>query len=209
MTFIVCLNGPPRSGKDTVANALAESIDKEMIPVLRGQLSLPIRHAAFAILGEPYSEERYEELKDKQLELLWPRKTRTPIGFKLGHYMKDGPLTLRELVILIADSWCRDTFGFEFWAKQFIHRTPMLRDHMPGLVILSDGGFDPERIYLTSQVGEDNFLLVKLEREGTDWQLDSRGPMEGTNQIIVVNDGTVEEAVQHIVSGMTRQGWSL
>jgi len=206
-TKMVIFNGPPRSGKDTLANLLADMWQSDL-PTLRIRLSLPIRKAAFAIIGEEYTEERYEELKDQPIPILYLNNVITNVGFKLTHHRDDGPLTLRELVITIADSWCRFTFGMEFWALSAIKATPLLAAKNPGLVIGSDGGFQPELDCLQSHVGEDNFLLVKVAREGTDWSLDSRGYISATQEFFLNNDSTPEEAVGHVISHMIRLGWT-
>src|SRR3546814_1935302 len=51
--YIVGFNGPPRSGKDTLAEMLANHMDKHQVtlPVKFESLSLTLRHIAHSVVG--------------------------------------------------------------------------------------------------------------------------------------------------------------
>src|SRR3546814_3887125 len=70
--YIVGFNGPPRSGKDTLAEMLANHMDKHQVtlPVKFESLSLPLRHIAHAVVGRTYEESGYEAFKEEWFDLL-------------------------------------------------------------------------------------------------------------------------------------------
>src|SRR3546814_21045642 len=70
--YIVGFNGPPRSGKDTLAEMLAHHMDKHQVtlPVKFESLSLPLRHIAHAVVGRTYEESVYEAFKEEWFDLL-------------------------------------------------------------------------------------------------------------------------------------------
>jgi hypothetical protein len=71
--FIIGFNGPPRSGKDTLATAVMDLLDKEgvtTVPVHRLALAATMRNGAAATLGMNLTDRQYSEIKDKPLPLL-------------------------------------------------------------------------------------------------------------------------------------------
>ena len=59
---VIAFNGPPRSGKDTLANWLESQLTQSYLnlKIERSAISLPMRYSIFSMLGMEYSEETYE-----------------------------------------------------------------------------------------------------------------------------------------------------
>lgn len=187
MTYVVGFNGPPHSGKDTIANALFEALSSEhTLPIARDALSMPMRMVGFEMIGEDYTDERYAELKDVE------------------HSLFHGD-TLRRFMIELSESFIKARYGRDFWARQLHERAPILQS-THALMIVSDIGFDEEVQYFERH---HDFLLVQLTRNGTDWSKDSRGYVAARNQVRIANDSDVDNAVGHVYAAMLRAGWTL
>ena len=203
MTYVIGFNGPPHCGKDTIANTLQTAIDSlHEISNVRVSLSLPMRLAGFAMLGMYYSDENYEQVKDVPQELF-----RQKFNPALTTQVPEPP-TLRRWMINFSERFIKPYYGQDFWARQLKQRCPMLNGNAPGLIIVSDIGFQAEVDWFAKNA--EDFMLVQLTREGTDWSKDSRGYVEAKGPMVTVaNDGTPEEAAGHVISAMIRSGWSL
>src|SRR3546814_8026348 len=102
--YIVGFNGPPRSGKDTLAEMLANHMDKHQVtlPVKFESLSLPLRHIAHAVVGRTYEESGYEAFKEEWFDLL----------------QSDG----RHLMIDSSESFLKQCYGQDVMARLLIQR---------------------------------------------------------------------------------------
>lgn len=177
---IIGFNGPPRSGKDTLATAIQDIHEDEyreahghfaeeptqeklggypwMQPenIFREALIMPCRIAAFALMGlGAYNLETYERIKDK-------------VNPAFG-------VSLRQFMIRLMEDHVKILYGRGVAGETLANKyrdSALLR--LPNLMLVTDIGFQEEVDILSELVGYDNFLLVHVIREGTTWSGDSR-----------------------------------
>lgn len=184
MTYVVVFNGPPHSGKDTLANCLHQRLRKAGISSRRKALSLPMRLVVYELLGisDRYNEEHYAANKD---EVQWTGKT------------------IRQMMIKLSEEWVKPAYGKQFWTDRAFQAKDSAQ-----VLIFSDGGFREEIDRMLDLVGEENLLLVQIERLGTDWSKDSRGYLTAPNMFRLWNRRTPEYAVA-IVEDWIEGAWNL
>lgn len=172
--YIVGFNGPPRSGKDTLAEMLAQHMDSAgvTIPVFTLPLSLPLREIAFTMAGLKYSQVHYEDFKT----------THFPMFGKTG----------RQLMIDVSESFLKPVYGQDIMAKLLYDRIP-LDLAMSSVLLVPDCGFQVETEYLGNTVGAENFFLARVRRTGCDFSNDSRGWVNHRFDVDIPNGGTLEE----------------
>lgn len=195
--YCIAFNGPPRSGKDSIANHIHDDFMATIAPTHRHALSLPLRIRAFQLLGIDYRHEipsmvtHYEQVKDEQ----------NPIF--AGHG------TMRQAMIHDSEQNLKPIYGQDIFAKMFLMRLGG-SIHLPGLSLVADSGFQVETDTLVGAFRPENFLLVRVARPGYDWGDDSRSYVEAPNMLHVSNDSTIEAAVKYVMDVATSGlGWSL
>lgn len=156
--YIVGFNGPPRSGKDTLADMLANHMDAQgvTLPVWMESLSLPLREIAYAMTGwvGTLDGDNYEEFK----RTIFPA---------FNH--KDG----RHVMIDVSESFLKPMYGIEIMAQLLIARKSG-EGFEDGIILIRDCGFQIEVNPLERWVGVDNLYMVQMFREGYDFVGDSR-----------------------------------
>lgn len=175
--YIVAFNGPPRSGKDTLAEMLAEKLDAEgvTLPVKFESLSLPLRDIAYAMVGLNYAAapETYED-------------------FKQARFEQFGGVTGRQLMIDVSEKFIKPTYGIDSFPKMLLERNW----GFPGILLVRDSGFQLEVETMTQAVGLQNIRIVQVHRPGTTFEGDSREwvfPELGREFHRVNNNGTLED----------------
>lgn len=151
--YIVAFNGPPRSGKDTLAGMVADRLCAITdAPVILESLSLPLRHIAHAMVGRKYQEAAYESFKEEYFERL--------------------DRTGRQLMIDVSESFLKPTYGIHIMADLLIQRTRKLPSN--AIILVRDSGFQIEVDPLIREVGEKNLIVVQVHRPDTSFAGDSR-----------------------------------
>lgn len=170
--YVIAFNGPPRSGKDSIANELVNQLGLKDQAVKRLQLSLPMRKAVFALLGQEYTEAKYESVKDNTFDAFQGR-------------------TLRQAMIALSESHVKPTYGHGFWVKSSMYTC----NRRVEFAIISDLGFPIELAYLERKFPT---LIVNTIRKGATWAGDSRVPLEGCLNLVVENNGSIKVAAKKI-----------
>jgi hypothetical protein len=170
--YIICFNGPPRAGKDTLANLVAQQIEQRSdAPVRMASLSQPLRTIAFSMVGLTYDESQYEDFKTRYFERL--------------------DRTGRQLLIDVSESFLKPTYGETIMADLLIQT---FRGYPSNTVVLvRDSGFQLEVNPLIREVGVENVMVVQLHRTGCDFSNDSREwVFHPTNQNMqIMNNGSL------------------
>lgn len=153
--YIVGFNGPPRSGKDTMASMLVEHMESQGcdIPIREVSLSTPLRKIAYAMVGcvsISLDGPNYEAFK----------KTHFPA------FGKDG----RQIMIDISERFLKPTYGRGIMG----HLLMADLRNFDGIVLVRDTGFQIEKDVLTNYVGNDNFYVARVVRPSCDFTNDSR-----------------------------------
>lgn len=167
MTKIIAINGPPRSGKDTFAGLLSYALNRQS-PKSTGRVSLA--EPLYRSLDVRYVYDYQKNLDD----------------------IKTDP-TFRPLITKFAEELIKPLFG-EDWC---VSKTVDTIDELYGncsYVIISDLGFQIELQVLKQYFEVD---IIRIEKEGTSFDLDSRSYI-GTPKYIVTNNtnlgGLMEQA---------------
>lgn len=154
--YIVGFNGPPESGKDTLAQMVVDHMDSHgvTLPIRVESLSLPLRKIAYAMLdfGTDY------ELDGEHYAT-----------FKQTHYQQLDR-TGRQLMIDVSERFLKPTYGIEVMAKLLLERN----EGYPGVLMIRDCGFQCEVNPLEEAVGKENLYMVQCHRPGKDFSNDSR-----------------------------------
>lgn len=192
--YIVGFNGPPRSGKDTMARMLAEHMDSQgvTLPIKEVSLSMPLRRIAYAMVGcegRPLDGKFYED-------------------FKTTHFSAFGR-TGRELMIDISEKFLKPSYGQAIMANLLIQEL----GSFPGVVLVRDTGFQVEVDELVRFVGPDNFCVAAVGRAGCDFRGDSRELVAHRHRGVFHNDGTLDdlraEAGRLYGRLVNQMGWKL
>lgn len=184
---IMVLNGPPRCGKDTIANEVANQLSG-VVQIL--PLAMSMRLAGFAMLGESYSFERYEELKVTKIK-------------------EFGGLNFREWMIRFSERFMKKIGGQDVFARLWLKQVENYYLTRPGAVdipmtwLVPDGGFTTEQFVIATECGLAKYVLGRVTREGTSFAGDSREYVflpRAIPQFDLHNNGTIGEAVQTVVN---------
>lgn len=153
-TRVVVLNGPPNSGKDTLAD----------------QLCCQYRE-------DGYLAER-RAFKDGLIELAaklmlvdegWFRKVCDDRDQKERAQPQLGGLSPRQALIFVSEDVVKPKLGDNYFGRF------MAQNLTEGAIhFVSDGGFLRELVPVMDLVGRDNLLVVHLHREGCTFEGDSR-----------------------------------
>lgn len=205
--YIVGFNGPPGSGKDSIAEATSNLLQETYeIDTYAVSLAGPMREIGMNLLGlDSEDAESYAMAKETEWDL-FTRET-----CKAGNYPKPPTISkdnLRQFIIALAEEFIRPRYGRNFWARK------LKLDHMfiwnsPAIILVRDIGFQEEVDYFQEQVGEKNFILARLERDGCDFSIDSRGYCEAEQFVHIYNNASLGWAAQAIVAQMIHRGWTL
>lgn len=151
MRRIAILNGPPGSGKDTLARLIAGPGVQVM------KFAEPLKAGAARLSGLPYfTDERWlSQHKDKPHQALAGRSP-------------------RAYLIQLSEGFFKPLFGKDYFGQQARARVDAAFEF--GLsVVFSDGGFLDETLPLVEAFGAENVAICKLHRDGHSFSLDSRG----------------------------------
>lgn len=150
---ILLLNGPPRSGKDTIGEMLCDFLG---LDGLLEKFAAPIKHS----IPHIYRLDRYEwanvmdstRFKDEPDERL------------LGK-------TPREVQIALSESYLKPLHGKDVFGQMLLNR---LKVCVTDNIIISDSGFKEEAEVLVKYYGAENVRLWRIYRDGCDFGNDSR-----------------------------------
>lgn len=191
--YLVLVNGPPRSGKDTVARILYEIYSPKM-PTKIIKLADPILQCVFSIFPN-VNEDNYEELKSNK----------TPVA--------EGNLTVRDVMIKLAEDFIKPTLGKNAFVDIAINRINNIRALLPNggdnsMIIISDLGFDEEYDkflqYCADESSNIKMILIKVYKNGCTFDEDSRKYIDvpdkkNVTELRLHNDGTIEELKNKII----------
>lgn len=174
MMKIICVNGPPGSGKDTVGTLLNEIYGGVQIVKFAG----PMDDIVMNMLGmdkETFQIYRNEKKEEKLIQ--W------------GCHV-----TMRELLIRISEGLIKPCFSKIWFAEQCAQRVIKLEGYNQPIVI-TDSGFQYEFDHFKECLKDfADIRLIQLTRKGCTFDNDSREPVsDGENTIYINNDGTLDE----------------
>ena len=175
--MLYLLNGPPRSGKNTIGAAVA----RLATPCLGGELGAELKeraHAAYRLTdlsGRPHPYDWYESKKDEVLGEFWG-------------------ITPRQAYIAFHEQYWKPVHGPEVLGEMLLER---LQAEWPPLdrsmnLVVTDAGSAPECLPLVRFFGADNTTLISVSRPQAVWN-DNRVPFDlpGVRKVSISNDGSL------------------
>lgn len=174
---ILLLNGPPRSGKDTIAQILQKRASSS---IHLEKFALPIKTCvplAFSIDRETWNNE-LDTASNKDL----------PNDLFYGE-------TPRDVQISFSEDWLKPLCGKDIFGKLALRRLEWICTRGFGTVIFSDSGFAPEAQVLIDRFGAEAIQLWRINREGCNYKGDSRGyiNLDGVRTYDVPNNGSLND----------------
>jgi hypothetical protein len=173
---IILLNGPPRCGKDTAADAIINMpfARAEHDTRLKWGMSYPLKRATHELYGHANAApDAFEHSKDE------------PSAAFMG-------MSPRAAYIAMSEQHAKKQHGDNFfghvWKRVIFQET---LDAKSALVVAPDAGFAKEWDTPLATFGAGRFLLVRIHRPGVTFKGDSRGYIElpGVASIDLKNDG--------------------
>jgi hypothetical protein len=205
--FVIGFNGPPKSGKDTIASALADIMNhgphKPKHPIIINSLARPMRAVAMELCGFPDTSKNYQTQKDQKQDLLshhygMPRQE----GWEIHHD------TIREFMIWLSEEVIKPRYGQDFWARTQQTNLSGIWEFQP-LILVPDVGFKAEVEFYERNT---TYYHVFLSRADCEWGNDSRRyvqPSKSTPHFITENNDTPEEVAWRILNFVKANGWEL
>ena len=168
---VVCLNGPPRSGKDTVGEMM-KTMSSYDIRVLK--FAEPLKLAAHAISSLLHGEEKVESM-----EFYTDLKDEPNLDF-FG-------ATPRQAYISLSEDYCKKLFGEDIFGVAMAKKLKkMVQLGPPDIVVITDCGFQ-EEVDLVKDMFDT--MVVRIERDGCSYESDSRNYLPNPAWCIHNNDG--------------------
>lgn len=171
---IIFFNGPPRVGKDTIVTGLLSRF-----PTAQNiKFSTPLKSALPVFFGLTQSQiDNLEQNKD------------TSKDYFLGK-------SWREVQIYLSENWAKPIFGNKVFGN--ITKNIINNDHDANIFLISDSGFQEEAEALIDHFGKENCLLIRLKRENTNFDNDSRSYWVNKfdiQEITLYNDKSIEAGI--------------
>lgn len=154
--MIIILNGPPKSGKDTIANYL-EKNGYGVMYFNRRDFKDRIEEISAVMLADKWDEFKHR-YNDRTLK-------ETP--WKEINY-----LTPRQFYIELSENFCKPMFGYDYFGKATLGTMRPFENF-----ILAGSGF-PDEIYPLLKAGNQRVCIVRLHKEGCTFEGDSRRYLE-------------------------------
>lgn len=191
MTKVIFINGAPRSGKDTAGEILQTYINNEHRKhhAVRFKFAEPLKQAAHCLFGQVSHAAYFENFKDHKLDAF--------------HGM-----TPREVYIKLSEEFVKPNFSEDFFGQVCVSRIKRKQEMMEKstelTTLITDSGFESEAKPVMNFVGVENCLLVRVLREGTSFQGDSRSHVQlnGVRTISVDNNGTVGDFQDNLIKAV-------
>ena len=187
---VVLLNGPPKSGKDTIADALVQavgplwSVNYKLSSVLKATA-----RAMFSLSNTQYNALERPENKDKKGYAVLSNKS------------------WREVLISLSEDYIKPTYGEDVFGIAAAKALNTFSSSGYSHVFISDSGFKEEAETLVTMCPTCNFTLMRLHRADTNFSNDSRSYWFNNDlmhEYVVVNEGAVDQAVRDILSQLPR-----
>ena len=183
MKQIILLNGPPRCGKNTIANA----IPYHAIIGFSHHLKRCVHAMHFGAAGWAMDPDAFDAVKSEPLAML-------------------GGRSWRQEYIRFSEEFVKPVYGNDWFGEQFVKAAmaaPELR------VIVPDSGFREEAERTVCEFGPENVTLIRIHRDGATFAGDSRSYIDladlGVACFDIDNNSTVDAAA--MAARTLTRGW--
>lgn len=188
MNKIVLLNAPPLAGKDTVADKFV--LRRDDVRQRRFKDAL-MRITACIYSLEPSELESINNdrsIKEKPIEAFNGR-------------------SCRQALIHVSEVVIKPNFGKGYFGKISADSIPQDGNE---LYMFSDSGFSEEVVPIVKKFGADNVAIIKLFREGCNFDGDSRNYLPETLCTFnhrIINNGTIDELYAKVENYLYKIGF--
>ena len=185
MKKIVLFNGPPGSGKDTLANELVAIGAFTKLE----KFAKPIKEHCKNIYG--LTDEEWQSVDGTQ------EAKAEPHPFFFGQ-------TCRQVQINFSELFLKPTHDKYIFGELLARR---IQQSPRKMFYISDSGFREEAEVLVEKFGAENVKLIRIHRVDCDYEGDSRSYIElpdDVEQFDVDNNGTVDQAVSKVVNFLNK-----
>ena len=173
---IILINGPSRSGKDTV---------QSFIPAYKEKLSYPLKHGVMGMVEPGGAAERmyyYEEHKEEPFRKFAGR----PISYRQAQID-----LFQAMACIWGDAWLG-----ELLVDRIKGAGLHINEYCNGMVSVSDSGRRGECVPIVEAFGPDNVLLLQISRPNITWS-DNRSHVDlsdlGVRCVAISNDGSIDD----------------
>jgi hypothetical protein len=181
---VLLVNGPPRSGKDTIGKIVAEHFSGTVYLTKFAKTLKERTHALYGLFesgtGLPLSHDFFEDSKDR------------PHEWFMG-------LTPRQAYIGVSERLMKRLHGEDVFGRLLLQDIE-LHGKDADLIVITDSGFMPEAEVVINHFGENNVDLIRVSMVGTSFEGDSRGYIHPeTHQLFTVgNNETIWDLTQQL-----------
>lgn len=179
---IFLFNGPPSSGKDTAAEAMASLFDEGTLV----KFAEPLKDGAKALFG----------LDDEEFKVLDTDPVKSePNEVFFGR-------SCRDIQILLSEEFLKRVYDKRIFGQ--ILTSKIVRDSST-LYFVSDSGFQEEAEVLIDHFGADNVRLIRIHRTGKSFEGDSRSYIDLLHRGVMTFDvenpeGQIDEFLSRVES---------
>ncbi len=184
MNKVVFLNGPPRCGKDTIANWFAAKHGFK-----HTKMATALKTATNHLIGFSKAEsEAWDKVKDEKSDLFFG-------------------VSPREFYIKLSEEFMKPNFGREvfghIWCRENIAHS-LIHSENSNVYIVSDCGFIEEMRPIIKNIKPENCILIHVCRDGCTFNNDSRSYIVNPD-IETLTITNVEDAVGFAVTDIENQ----
>jgi hypothetical protein len=151
--MIILFNGPPASGKDCAADLFKS----------KGYKHLSFKYQLFKETFKYFDVQEHWFMNEYD-----DRTVKERPSAHLGGFSR------REALIHVSENIIKPKLGLDYFGKKVAEEICIGKDY-----VISDGGFSHELFPIINKIGDKNFVLVQLVRDGCDYSTDSRRYFNG------------------------------
>lgn len=175
MKKVIVFNAPPNAGKDVAAASLVEKLNRVGYNAYHKEVKENLFKATKACFGVP--DDVWDELYTRENKEL-------PSYYLINNGRPTSP---RKAMINTSEEVLKPLFGKDVFG---IMAANSLEE---GINVFSDGGFPEEIDCLREAVGDENFILVHVYRDGCSFEGDSRDYVYTGGQRMVIDNNDSEQ----------------
>lgn len=159
--YVIGFNGPPGCGKDTAGKFAEDFLKRSGFDTALVKMAEPLKEAVNEFCNVPNPHQPHEELKTQLV----------PYAAKYTD-----PVTFRQAYINFSELFAKPTFGEDVFGQKLAADIRIWEsDNGKATVfIITDVGFEAEQYPVIDEVGQRNYALIQLYREGCTFDGDSR-----------------------------------
>lgn len=139
MIKYIILNGPPSSGKTTIARELTTYLQRAGNVTMQDSFAMPLKHFIATALGEKYQEMDKEKIRPEL-----------------------NGISSRRFLVDLEENYLKALYGQDIFARWLMHRSLKNAQKKPDYVIIDDGRFKEEMEALPVK------FLVRVVRNSKD-----------------------------------------